>query len=48
MKYRVTIFKDCHAAHNVRFCNQSRLEADSIVRLAKRCHYLVTMREEQQ
>lgn len=45
-KYRVTIFKDCHSAHNVVFRNQSYLEADSVVRLAKKDNELVVMREE--
>lgn len=45
-KYRVTIFKDCHSAHNVVFRNQSFLEADSIARLARKDNKLVVMREE--
>lgn len=45
-KYRVTIFKDCHSAHNVVFRNQSYLEADSIARLARKDNKLVSFREE--
>lgn len=45
--YRVTIFRDCHAAHNIRFRNLAKLEADSVERLARRCGYnLVTVKEE--
>jgi len=44
--YRVTIFVDCHAAHNIKFRNQSRLEADSIKRLAQKLNHLVSVREE--
>ena len=45
-KYRVTIFKDCHASHNVKFRNLAKLEAESVVRLAKKFHHLATMRRE--
>lgn len=44
--YRVTIFKDCHAAHNVKFRNLALLEAQSIERLAKKSNQLVSMRRE--
>ena len=44
--YRVIIFRDCHAAHNIKFRNQSALEAESIRRLAIKEHHRVTVREE--
>ena len=45
-RYGVTIIKDCHAAHNVRFRDLALLEAQSIKRLAEKSRYLVSMREE--
>ena len=45
-RYKVTIFKDCHAAHNIKFRDLSELEADSIKRLAKKFNYLVSVRKE--
>lgn len=45
-KYRVTIFKDCHASHNVKFRNLAKLEAQSIERLARKSHHLVSVRED--
>lgn len=44
--YKVTIFVDCHAAHNIKFRNQSQLEADSIKRLANKFNYPVSVRKE--
>lgn len=44
--YKVTVFVDCHAAHNIKFRNQSKLEADSIKRLANKFNHLVSVREE--
>lgn len=45
-RYKVTIFKDCHAAHNIKFRDLSELEAQSIKRLAIKQRHLVTVREE--
>lgn len=44
--YKVTIIKDCHAAHNIKFSNLTLLEAQSIERLAKKSNKLVSMRRE--
>lgn len=44
--YRVTIFRDCHTAHNIKFRNLALVEAQSIKRLAEKSYRLVTMREE--
>ena len=46
--YKVTIFRDCHAAHNIKFRNLALLEAQSIKRLAEKSYSLVTMKEEKQ
>lgn len=45
-KYKVTVIKDCHAAHNVSVRNLASLEKDSVVMLAKKSNYLVSVRRE--
>lgn len=46
-RFKVTIFTDCHAAHNIEFKNLALLEAQSIKRLAEKSYGLVMMREVQ-
>lgn len=46
--YKVTIFRDCHAAHNIKLRNLALLEAQSIKKLAEKDYRLVTMKEEKQ
>ena len=43
-QYRVTVFNDCHSAHNTRIYNLSHMEAEGIRKMLKKERKLFTIK----